>query len=53
MGDESFAVTTLSDDSTVATGCFRDTAVFGPDGINEIELVSDGLNDIFIARFAP
>ena len=46
-------ITTLSDDSTVVTGRFSDSATFGKGEPNETVLVSDGYSDIFVARFAP
>ncbi len=46
-------ITTLSDDSTVVTGCFEYSAVFGEGEPNEIVLVSSSAADIFVARFAP
>ncbi len=48
-----FAVTTLSDDSTVVTGYFYESATFGPGEANETVLVSDGVWDIFVARYNP
>jgi len=51
--DEGRAVTTLSDNSTVVTGSFRDIAIFGPGEINETILTSAGGPDIFIARYNP
>jgi len=46
-------ITTLSDDSIVATGGFKETATFGKDGANETVLVSNEYYDIFVARYAP
>ena len=46
-------ITTLSDDSTVVTGYFMDSATFGSGESGEIVLDSDGGTDIFIAKFAP
>ena len=46
-------ITTLSDNSTVVTGIFSNTATFGPVEPNETILTSAGGSDIFIARFAP
>lgn len=51
--DFSEDVTTLSDDSTVATGFFFGSAVFGPGEPNETVLTSGGFEDCFIARFEP
>ena len=52
-GDYGSGITTLSDNSTVVTGMFGETATFGPGDINETVLTSDGANDIFIARYNP
>ena len=46
-------LTTLSDNSTVVTGWFYDSATFGPGEPNEIVLWSAGYVDIFIARYNP
>ena len=46
-------ITTLSDDSTVVTGHFKNSALFGEGEFNETVLASDGQSDIFVARFAP
>ncbi len=51
--DEGFSITTLSDNSTVVTGHFSDSATFGKDEANESVLVSDGEYDIFVARYNP
>jgi len=45
-------ITTLSDDSTVVTGTFRDAATFGLGEANETELVSFEFYDIFVARYS-
>jgi uncharacterized delta-60 repeat protein len=45
------AITMLSDNSTVVTGEFRETATFGAGDPNETVLTSDGLWDMFIARY--
>jgi len=47
------AITTLSDNSTVATGRFYGSATFGPDETNQTVLTSAGGFDIFIARYNP
>jgi PKD repeat protein len=44
-------VAVLSDNSTVVTGSFSDTAIFGSGEANETQLVSAGSGDIFIARY--
>ena len=46
-----FGVTTLSDNSTVVTGCFKDSATFGQGEPGETILVSDGGSDVFVARY--
>ncbi len=46
-------ITTLSDDATVVTGSFRDSATFGEGEANETVLVSVGGCDIFVARYNP
>jgi len=53
ISDEGIGITTLSDDSTVVTGYFQDSATFGPGESSETVLVSDGGFDIFVARFTP
>jgi hypothetical protein len=49
--DYGYGITTLSDDSTVVTGVFEISAIFGPGEPNETVLTSAGYRDIFIARF--
>jgi len=51
--DHSNEITTLSDNSTVVTGLFNDSATFGPSEINQTILNSTGSADIFIARYNP
>jgi len=51
--DAGLGITTLFDNSTVVTGFFCESATFGPGEPNQTILTSDGLWDIFIARFAP
>ncbi len=51
--DEGNGITTLSDDSTVVTGCFEGTATFGEGEPNETDLVADGDWDTFVARYNP
>lgn len=41
----------LSDDSTVATAGFMDSAIFGEGESNETTLISTGYEDVSIARF--
>ncbi|MCD6218294.1 hypothetical protein J7L05_10635 [bacterium] len=47
------AITTLSDYSTVVTGCFGGSATFGPGESNETVITSAGGGDTFIARYNP
>jgi uncharacterized delta-60 repeat protein len=47
------AITTLSDNSTLVTGCFWASATFGQGEPNQTVLDSAGISDIFIARFNP
>ncbi|MCX6645585.1 MAG: hypothetical protein NTY09_04400, partial [bacterium] len=50
--DQGYGITTLSDNSTVVTGTFRDSASFGPGEPNQTVLTSTGqFDDIFIARY--
>ena len=49
--DEGRAVSVLSDDSIVLNGTFIDSATFGPGEANETVLVSNGVRDIFVARY--
>ena len=51
--DEGYGITALTDNSTVVTGYFEETTIFGPGEPNETILTSAGNNDIFIARFYP
>jgi uncharacterized delta-60 repeat protein len=51
--DQGLGITSLTDDSTVVTGGFEGSAIFGPGEPYETVLTSDGESDIFIARFAP
>jgi uncharacterized delta-60 repeat protein len=51
--DYSSGITTLSDNSTVMTGMFWNTATFGQGEPNETILTSAGNIDIFIARYNP
>jgi uncharacterized delta-60 repeat protein len=53
FGDYGYGITTLSDNSTVVTGIFGDSATFGPGELNQTTLSSDGFFDIFIARYNP
>ncbi len=51
--ENGYGITTLSDKSTVVTGCFEASAIFGEGEANETVLISDGFRDIFIARYNP
>ncbi len=51
--DESEGITSLPDLSLVVTGAFENTATFGPLEPNETMLASNGMEDIFIAHYAP
>ena len=46
-------ITTLSDNSTVVTGEFYESATFGLGEVNQAVLTSAGFSDIFIARYNP
>jgi hypothetical protein len=44
----------LADGSSVVTGIFNGTAVFGEGELNETELTAQGVDfDIFVARYSP
>jgi len=52
--DQGFGITSLSDNSTVLTGCFKSAATFGKNEPNQTVLTSAGSrNDIIIARYNP
>jgi uncharacterized delta-60 repeat protein len=51
IGDGGKGITTLSDNSTVVTGLFSESASFGPGEPNQTVLTSGGGYDIFIARY--
>jgi uncharacterized delta-60 repeat protein len=51
--DVGYAIAALSDNSTVVTGAFVGSAIFGEGEANETTLVSAGNRDVFIAHFAP
>ena len=51
--NEGIEITTLSDNSTVVTGRFTNSATFGPGEPNETVLTSVGDSNIFIARYNP
>ncbi|MCX6645199.1 MAG: hypothetical protein NTY09_02400, partial [bacterium] len=52
-GDFGFGITALPDNSTVVTGIFEGSAIFGQGEPNETALISAGFKDMFIAHFAP
>ena len=53
-GDHGYGITTLSDDSTVVTGDFYESATFGPGEKNQVALTTNtGNMDIFVARYNP
>lgn len=52
-GDSGKGIATLTDDSTVVTGYFCYSAIFGAGEPNQAVLNSHGEADIFIARFNP
>lgn len=49
--DTSRGIASFSDGSSVVAGSFDSTATFGAGGANETELMSDGLSDVFLARY--
>ena len=51
--DCGWGITVLSDDSTIVTGAFTTSAIFGEGEPNETSLVSYGGTDIFVARYVP
>jgi uncharacterized delta-60 repeat protein len=51
--DYGYGITTLSDNATVVTGTFYNTATFGPGESNQKVLTSAGDHDVFIARYNP
>ncbi|MCK4720895.1 hypothetical protein KAU08_09555, partial [bacterium] len=46
-------ITTLSDNSTVLSGGFRESATFGKGDPNQTVLTSDGDYDVFVVRYDP
>lgn len=46
-------IAVLPDDSVVLTGTMDDVAVFGPGETGETALVSEGENDVFVAKYRP
>ncbi|MCP4604563.1 MAG: hypothetical protein GY847_29245 [Proteobacteria bacterium] len=46
-------ITSLSDGSILVTGKFKKKIVFRPEKVNEIEIVSNGDFDVFIAKYNP
>ncbi len=51
--DRSYDVTAISDGTALVTGSFANTAVFGLGEAGETTLTSEGLNDVFVAKYAP
>ncbi len=51
-GDKANGVAGFADGSSVVTGMFEGTAVFGAGEPGETSLVSAGQNDVFVARYA-
>ena len=51
--DVGAAIVTLSDDSIIVIGNFQGTATFGKGESAETSLVSDGSDDIFLAKYSP
>ncbi|MCX6644872.1 MAG: PKD domain-containing protein [bacterium] len=49
----SLGITTLLDNSTVMTGTFYGSVIFGPGELNQTNLGAAGNFDIFIARYNP
>ena len=49
--DYGVGISSISDGSSVVTGYFSDTAVFGAGEPNETTLVSAGVDDLYIARY--
>lgn len=48
-----YGITSLSNDSTVVTGTFLETVIFGKNEPNQTVLISTDSSDIFVARFQP
>lgn len=53
LDDKGSGVATFDDHSCVVVGSFEDTITIGPGQPNETQFMSNGLVDIFIARFNP
>jgi len=51
--DRSISVTTLSGDTTVMTGSFHNSVIFGESEPNETTLTSSGSSETFIAAYNP
>jgi prepilin-type N-terminal cleavage/methylation domain-containing protein len=49
--DIGFRISALSDGSSIVTGHFQATAIFGQGEVNQTSLVSAGNDDIFIAKY--
>ena len=51
--DAGLGITTLSDNTIAATGYFSGSATFGAGETYQTLLTSEGLIDIFVARYQP
>lgn len=51
--DRGHTVAALDDGSVLVAGCFGDTVTFGKGEPNEKAFVSDGYDDIFVAKYRP
>ena len=51
--DDGYGVASLPDGSSLATGEFRGTAIFGPGDPNETSLTSQCNSDFFLAKYDP
>ena len=51
--DEGLGISALADGSSIVTGYFEGTAVFGAGEANETTLVSIGSHDVFVAKYNP
>jgi len=49
--DRSYGITTSEDDSTIITGRFEGTAIFGAGDPNQTTLFAAGYRDIFVMRY--
>jgi len=51
--DYGYGIASLPDGSSLATGEFRETAIFGPGDPNETPLTSQCVSDFFLAKYDP